>query len=304
MDDLTIDHGQMVAQRYVDLLTNSGFKALFGDESNKDVVMLIINEFLPPHRRVKEIFYQPTEQQGPVPESSKECHYDFMCRSDDGTMFIVEMQRYHEDAWFKRCVTYASRAYDRQNKKGYDYDVPPVYLIGLMGTKIRHPDKEFWRDCYISEYTFREKSCGDLLAETIFIIFAELADFRKRVDECETSQDRMLYILKNLGRLRNRSAWLQNEIYTRLFAACEIGRFTDDKRLIYETEMYDEKRIIGERKGCYNAGLEEGLGRGREESLAATVQKMYSKGMNVEAIADLLDMTADEVAHILAGADN
>ena len=110
MDDLTIDHGQMVAQRYVDLLTNSGFKALFGDESNKDVVMLIINEFLPPHRRVKEIFYQPTEQQGPVQESSEECHYDFMCRSDDGTMFIVEMQRYHEDAWFKRCVTYASRA--------------------------------------------------------------------------------------------------------------------------------------------------------------------------------------------------
>ena len=55
------------------------------------------------------------------------------------------MQRYREKAWFKRCVSYASRAYDRQNRRGEDYDVPPVYLIGLTDTEIRHPDKEFWR---------------------------------------------------------------------------------------------------------------------------------------------------------------
>jgi hypothetical protein len=33
----------------VDLLTNAGFKAVFGDEANQDVVMTIINEFLPEH---------------------------------------------------------------------------------------------------------------------------------------------------------------------------------------------------------------------------------------------------------------
>ena len=31
-----------VVQRYVDLLSNSGFKAVFGDRNNKDVVMSVI----------------------------------------------------------------------------------------------------------------------------------------------------------------------------------------------------------------------------------------------------------------------
>ena len=52
-----------VVQRYVDLLSNSGFKAVFGDRNNKDVVMSVINMLLPEGKRVEEIEYAPTEQQ-------------------------------------------------------------------------------------------------------------------------------------------------------------------------------------------------------------------------------------------------
>ena len=198
-----------VVQRYVDILTNPGFKAVFGDVANKDAVMMIINEFLPAHRKVQHIEYLPTNHQGPVLSLNKEHQFDFMCRDISGTVFIVEMQCYTEKSWFQRCVSYASRAYDRQSRTGKGYGVSPVYLIGLMGVPINHPDKDFWKGRYVSEYTFREKSCGDLLAETIFIIFAELAGFDKTLEECVTAQDRMLYVLKNLGRLKNRPQWLQ-----------------------------------------------------------------------------------------------
>ena len=150
-----------VVQRYVDILTNPGFKAVFGDVANKDAVMMIINEFLPAHRKVQHIEYLPTNHQGPVLSLNKEHQFDFMCRDSSGTVFIVEMLCYTEKSWFQRCVSYASRAYDRQSRKGEDYDVSPVYLIGFMGVPIKHPDKEFWKDRYVSEYTFREKSCGD-----------------------------------------------------------------------------------------------------------------------------------------------
>ena len=42
----------------------------------------------------------------------------------------------------------------------------------------------------------KEAVCVDLLAETIFIIFAELAGFARRLEECITTQDRMIYLLK------------------------------------------------------------------------------------------------------------
>ena len=49
--------------KYVDLLTNSGFKALFGDEKNKEVVMSIIDVLLPEHRHIIDIEYMQTEQE-------------------------------------------------------------------------------------------------------------------------------------------------------------------------------------------------------------------------------------------------
>ena len=37
----------------------------------------------------------------------------------------------------------------------------------------------------------KEAVCGDLLAEAIFIIFAELAGFARGLEECITTQDCM-----------------------------------------------------------------------------------------------------------------
>ena len=51
-------------RHYVNLLTNSGFKAVFGDRANKDVVISVINALLPAHRQVTDIDYGPTEHQG------------------------------------------------------------------------------------------------------------------------------------------------------------------------------------------------------------------------------------------------
>ena len=289
---------EAVVQRYVDILTNGGFKALFGDVNNKDVVISILNVLLPEHRQIAYIDYMPTELQGPVVDQSKEFHYDFMCRDESGTFFIVELQKYWEDDWFKRCVSYASRAYDRQNRRGQNYDVPPVYLIGLMDIEVGHPDVEFWKDKYVSEYTFREKESHDLLAETIVIIFAEMAHFDKRAEECVTETDRMLYVLKFIGRMMEQPAWLQNEVYTRIFSACEIAGFPEDKRIKYEQEMNDEKRLRSEYNTARRMGLEEGLEKGREEARLESALKFKQLGVAAEIIAEATGLSVEEVCKL------
>lgn len=296
------DQKEDVVQRYVDIMTNAGFKALFGDMNNKEAVMSIINAFLPEHRKVIDIEYLPTDHQGPMVDVSKEFQYDFMCRDGSGTVFIVEMQKYDEEHWFKRCVSYASRAYDRQNRKGEGYDVPPVYLIGLMGIDIHHENPELWEGRYVSEYTFREKISNELLDETIVIIFAELSRFHKaKKNDCITEQDKMLYVLKNMGNLMNQPSWLRNEIYTRIFDACEIGGFDEDKRINYDKDMNDERRQKGiyaafKKKGfeCglkegreigVKAGREEGREEGRVEGVMTVAREMKRMGMELETIA-------------------
>ena len=278
------DLGQSINHEYVNVLTNSGFKALFGDENNKEVIMSIINVLLPEHRQLVEIEYMPTEYQGPIIDKSKEFRYDFMCKDAEGATFIVEMQNYQEDDWFQRCVSYACRAYDRQNRRGEDYNVPPVYLIGLMGVDVNHPDKEYWKNKFVSEYTFREKDCHDLLGETIFIIFAELAGFHKTDKECETHLDRMLYLLKNIGSLEELPDWVHDEVYSHVAAACKVGGFTEDKRIQYEKDMYDERRYNSEMKTAKRLGMEEGLRLGIEQGIEQGIEKGVEKGVAIGKI--------------------
>ena len=63
-----------------------------------------------------------------------------------------------------------------------------------------------------SEYTFRGTTTGDFLAGTIFIIFAKLAGFDKDQDDCVTAQARMLFVRKNLGKLKDRCCHLSRKI--------------------------------------------------------------------------------------------
>ena len=287
-------------QKYVDILTLGGFNAFFGDENNKSAVMTIINELLPKHRQVAHIDYMPTEHPGPVIGYNKDFRYDFMCRDTSGAVFIVELQKYYEAGWFKRCVSYASRAYEKQNKKGEDYAaIPPVYLIGLMGVPINHPDKDYWKDRYVSEYTFREKECHDLLDETIVIIFAELVTFNKTEDECVTRQDRMLYILKNSGKLLAPPSWSDMEEYNDIFKACDIDDFSKEKREKYNTDMYDEKKLRGQLEAAHEMGREEGLEKGREEGeklkAIQIAQKLISTGMPVEQVSQFTGLGISEV---------
>lgn len=210
-----------------------------------------------------------------------------MCMGTDGTAFIVEMQCYPDDFWFRRCVSYASRAYDRQNRKGEEYDVAPVYLIGLMGTGIKHADGSRWVNRYVSEYTFREKETNELQDETIFIIFAELARFDKELNECSDDLERMLYVIKNGWKLQNQPPELRKEIFRRLLEACEIAAFDAEKRIKYDKDMYDERRRNGE--------LATAKRIGREEGVIAMLKKMFESGMGYQEISQISGLPESQV---------
>lgn len=246
--------------------------------------MTILNELLPDHRRVNHIDYMPTEHPGPMIGYNKDFRYDFQCRDASGAVFIVELQKYYEEGWFKRCVSYASRAYEKQNKKGEDYAaIPPVYLIGLMGVAIEHPNKEYWKDRFVSEYTFREKECYDLLDETIVIIFAELVNFNKTEEECLTRQDRMLFILKNSGKLLAPPSWADQEKYNEILKACDIDDFSKEKREKYNETMQDEKRLRGQ------------LAAAREMGKKDVASNLLKLGVDIDTIVKATGLTPEEI---------
>lgn len=170
-----------------------------------------------------------------------------------------------------------------------------MYLIGLMGTEIEHSTSETWENRYISEYTFMEKISHELQDETIIIIFAELARFDKPLEMCETDLEKMLYIIRNSGSLDNQPEALRQKIFTRIFEACEIARFDEEKRIQYDKDMYDERRHNGELLAAENIGRKAGREEGREEARLADATKFKQLGVSVEIIAQATGLPIETI---------
>ena len=109
------------------------------------------------------------------------------------------------------------------------------------------------------------------LADTIFVIFAELAKFKKEPEECLTKQDQILYILKNSGTFTENyhPIWDDFDALEKILEKMKIAGFDKVKRMQYEKDMYDERRRNGEiaaaflisqsQSGCRTRGLCSGV---------------------------------------------
>ena len=102
-------------------------------------------------------------------------------------------------------------------------------------------------------------------------VYLEMPKFNKTEDQLVSMYDKWLFVLKNLTRLMDRPAALQERVFTRLFEQAEIARFTPDESRIYEESLKhyrDLRNVINsaERRGR-EEGREEGRKEGRKEGL-------------------------------------
>ena len=127
------------------------------------------------------------------------------------------------------------------------------------------------------------------LADTIFVIFAELAKFKKEPEECLTKQDQILYILKNSGTFTENyhPIWDDFDALEKILEKMKIAGFDKVKRMQYEKDMYDERRRNGEIEAAKEDGMKEGLEKGREEGREET---KLENAKNLKALGVAVDI--------------
>ncbi|KOR27225.1 hypothetical protein TI04_12570, partial [Achromatium sp. WMS2] len=74
--------------RYLNPYTDFGFKKLFGEENNKDLLQDFLNQLLPPQHQIATLTFRNTEQ---IPDVSAErkAIFDIHCISATGERLIV-----------------------------------------------------------------------------------------------------------------------------------------------------------------------------------------------------------------------
>ena len=122
---------------FVNLRSDVGFKAVFADRNNKDILIGVLNMILPSEARIDDITeYSDREQRRDVPYGKKTV-LDLVCRDKSGRTFVVEMQAAEEDNFFERCVYYASGLYHLELSDGERYKgLRPVYVVSFLNYRL------------------------------------------------------------------------------------------------------------------------------------------------------------------------
>ena len=286
----------------MNLRSDVGFKAVFADRNNKDILIGVLNQILPPEARIEDIKeYSDREQRRDVPYGKKTV-LDLVCVDRDDRTFVVEMQASEEDFFFERCVYYASGLYHLELSDGVRYKgLRPVYVVSFLNYRLRHDDESLWdTDHFISHWRFTEKRTGMVADQTISVIFVEMTLFTKTLGECVTEFDRLFYIFKNSDGFQRIPEWIEEAggISRRLAEACEVAAFDKEKKLKYEIDKMNEWDIQAQKEYAVRKGLEEGLQKGlregreegleqgREETRLSIARKLFEAGTPVDVIVN------------------
>ena len=100
--------------KYISLLTDFGFKRVFGTEPNKDLLIDFLNTLLPPHHQIKDLSFKNNENLGSMPIDRKAI-FDIYCQAQNGERFIVEIQKAKQN--FSRTEAFIIQPFRFRNRR-------------------------------------------------------------------------------------------------------------------------------------------------------------------------------------------
>jgi predicted transposase/invertase (TIGR01784 family) len=92
---------------YINPFTDFGFKKIFGEEPNKDLLIDFLNTLLPPEHQIVTLEYKKNEQLG-INAVERKAVFDLFCENQNGEQFIVELQKEKQKYFKDRTVFYST----------------------------------------------------------------------------------------------------------------------------------------------------------------------------------------------------
>ncbi len=216
-------------EKYINPFTDYGFKRLFGEEPNKDLLLDFLNELLRDKEgKIADLYYLPNEKL-PISVGDRRAIFDIYCTNEKGEQFIVEMQKAEQKFFKDRTVFYSTFPIQEQAR-----------------------DKDRYWNFELKSKVFYDK---------LHYIYLEMPKFTKTESELETHFDKWLFVLKNLPKLDRIPAKLKEKIFLKLFKTAEIVRLNPDEYKEYEASVNAYRDIFN----IKNTYLEKGRIEGRIE---------------------------------------
>lgn len=281
-------------ERYISLLTDFGFKRIFGTAPNKSLLISFLNSLFDGEQIIKDVKYLNSEHVGDV-YAERKAIFDVYCENEHGEKFIVEMQNAHQTYFKDRSLYYATYPIREQAPKGenWNFKLEHVYVVALLNYEMNEP--AFSTDTVNHDVGLLDKQTYRVFNDKLTFKYVEIARFNKEVDQLESNFDKWLYVLRNLSRMDHQPKRLQNAVFDRLFEESKIAKFSKSELREYENSL----KAYRDLKNSLDTAEEKGRAEGRAEERAKVVRDFSAFGLSVKQIAEAMHLTIDEVKELL-----
>ena len=293
---------RLTEERYISLLTDFGFKRIFGSDINKDLLIDFLNSLFNGEQVVKEVTFLNSEHVGDV-YAERKAIFDVYCENEHGEKFIVEMQNAYQTYFKDRSLYYATFPIREQAPKGdnWNFKLQHVYVVALLNYDMN--EEAFSHESINHDVGLLDKQTHKVFNNKLTFKYVEIARFNKDINELETNFDKWLYVLRNLSRLDNQPTYLRNEVFNRLFSQAEIARFDKKELKAYEDSLkayrdiknsLDTAKEEGRAEGLAE-GLEKGRAEGASEKALTIAREMLALNISVDTIKKVTGLTDNEI---------
>ncbi|GAB4327179.1 MAG: Rpn family recombination-promoting nuclease/putative transposase [Flammeovirgaceae bacterium] len=268
--------------KYINPYTDFGFKKLFGEEANKDLLIDFLNQLLPAHHQIADLNFRNHENLADL-SAERKAIFDIHCKALSGERFIVEMQKAKVKYFKDRSLFYVTFPIRDQAQQGdWNFRLEPIYFVAILDFEYDEAEerRKFRRDVSLKDQD------GDLFFDKLHFKFLQMPLFNKKENELETKFDKWCYFLKNLESFDHIPSILNEPIFQKAFGTAELAGLTAQQRDNYEQSLIQYRDL--------KSALETAV----EENKIEIAKSLFSTTLSNEEIAKHTGLTVEQIKQL------
>jgi predicted transposase/invertase (TIGR01784 family) len=280
--------------KYINPYTDFGFKKLFGEEGNKDLLIDFLNQLLPAHHQIRDLDFRNPANLPDLPIERK-AFFDVHCQALSGERFIVEMQKAKVKYFKDRSLFYVTFPIREQAQQGdWDFKLTAIYFVAILDFPYDEAEerRKFRRDVALKDQD------GDLFFDKLHFRFLQMPLFNKTENELVTHFDKWCYFLKNLENLDHIPAILNEPIFQKAFQTAQLANLSPEQRAIYDENLMQYWGF----KSAINTAVEEAVGAAvgaaKEEERVEIAKKLILADSSDEFIKQITGLPLEQIAQL------
>jgi predicted transposase/invertase (TIGR01784 family) len=268
--------------KYINPYTDFGFKKLFGEEANKDLLIDFLNQLLPAHHQIADLNFRNPENLADL-SAERKAIFDIHCKALSGERFIVEMQKAKLKFFKDRSLFYVTFPIRDQAQQGdWNFRLEPIYFVAILDFEYDEAEerRKFRRDVALKDQD------GDVFFDKLHFKFLQMPLFNKKENELETKFDKWCYFLKNLENFDQIPSILNEPIFQKAFGTAELASLSAEQRDRYEQSLIQYRDL--------KSALETAV----EEKQIEIARNMLNDNEPIEKVAKYTGLTVEQIEQL------